>query len=183
METVERIGRTSRNMPSGKPQRALKSSRRSARIHFVISRSCVRVTSLAPENSGNRMISTVFITFKKSFDPHKLRLHLTPKAFFFDAFQKLPSGNTGLTHTVTHTTKCVERFKEHRRGGFCLLSGIFASFFCLHDLCHETAHFLRSLLLHLPSGVGVGAECEPGIIVAEHRGYCFDVHAILQCQR
>ena len=31
------------------------------------------------------------ITFKKSFDPHKLRLHLTPKAFFFDAFQKLPS--------------------------------------------------------------------------------------------
>ena len=31
-----------------------------------------------------------------------------------------------LTHTVTHTTKCVERFKEHRRGGFCLLSGIFA---------------------------------------------------------
>ena len=31
-----------------------------------------------------------------------------------------------LTHTVTHTTKCVERFKEHWRGGFCLLSGIFA---------------------------------------------------------
>ena len=30
-----------------------------------------------------------------------------------------------LTHTVTHTTKCVERLKEYRRGGFCLLSGIF----------------------------------------------------------
>ena len=88
-----------------------------------------------------------------------------------------------LTHTVTHTTKCVERFKEHRRGGFCLLSGIFASFFCLHDLCHETAHFLRSLLLHLPSGVGVGAECESGVIVAEHTADGFDVHAILQCQR
>ena len=52
------------------------------------------------------MISAVFITFKKSFAPHKLRLYLTPKAFFFDAFQKLLSGNTGQTHTVTHTTNC-----------------------------------------------------------------------------
>ena len=68
------------------------------------------------------MISAVFITFKKSLDPHKLRLYLTPKAFFFDAFQKLPSGNTGPTHTVTHTTNCAERFKEHRRGN-CFLSG------------------------------------------------------------
>ena len=126
METVERIGRTSRNMPSGKPQRALKSSRRSARIHFVISRSCVRVTSLAPENSGNRMISAVFITFKESFDPHKLRLYLTPKAFFFDAFQKLPSGNTGPTHTVTHTTNCAERAKEHRRGNRFLSGALLA---------------------------------------------------------
>ena len=51
-----------------------------------------------------------------------------------------------LTHTVTHigwqsaalpptasscpmgTTKCVERLKEYRRGGFCLLSGIFGFF-------------------------------------------------------
>ena len=33
-----------------------------------------------------------------------------------------------LTHTVTHTTKCAERAKEHRRGDFCLLSGIFALF-------------------------------------------------------
>ncbi len=38
---MERIGRTSHNIPSGKPQRALKSSRRSTRIHFVISRSLV----------------------------------------------------------------------------------------------------------------------------------------------
>ena len=123
---MERIGRTSRNIPSGKPQRALKSSGRSTRIHFVISRSCVRVTSLAPENSGNRMISAVFATFKKSFDPHKLRLHLTPKAFFSDAFQKLPSGNTGPTHTVTHTTNCAERAKEHRRGNRFLSGALLA---------------------------------------------------------
>ena len=31
-----------------------------------------------------------------------------------------------LTHTLTHTRKCANRFKEYRRGGFCLLSGIFA---------------------------------------------------------
>ena len=33
-----------------------------------------------------------------------------------------------LTHTVTHTTKCVERLKEYRREGKSLLSGIFAFF-------------------------------------------------------
>ena len=30
-----------------------------------------------------------------------------------------------LTHTVTHTRKCPDGFEEHRRGSFCLLSGIF----------------------------------------------------------
>ena len=123
---MERIGRTSRNIPSGKAPKALKTAKRSTPIHFVISRSCVRVTSLAPKNSGNRMISAVFITFKKSFDPHKLRLHLTPKAFFSDAFQKLPSGNAGLTHTVTHTTNCAERAKEHRRGNRFLSGDLLA---------------------------------------------------------
>ena len=58
-----------------------------------------------------------------------------------------------------------------------------ACLWVLSNPCHETAHFLRSLLLHLPSGVGVGAECESGIIVAEHTADGFDVHAILQCQR
>ena len=72
------------------------------------------------------MISAAFITFKESFDPHKLRLHLTPKAFFFDAFQKLPSGNTGPTHTVTHTTNCAERVKERRRGNRFLSGALLA---------------------------------------------------------
>ena len=87
-----------------------------------------------------------------------------------------------LTHTVTHTTKCVERFKEHRRGGFCLLSGIFASFFCLHDLCHETAHRLCGLVLLLPCSVGVGAEGEARVVVPEHTADGFDVHPVLECQ-
>ena len=85
-----------------------------------------------------------------------------------------------LTHTVTHTTKCVERFKEHRRGGFCLLSGIFASFFCLHDLCHETAHSLCGLVLLLAGSVGVGAESEARIVVAQHTADSFYVYAVLQ---
>ena len=88
-----------------------------------------------------------------------------------------------LPHTVTHTTKCTERLKEHRRGGFCLLSGIFASFFCLHDLRHEAAHGLCGFVLLLPRSVGVGAEGEARVVVAEHTADGFDVHPILQCQR
>ena len=60
METVERIGRTSRNIPSGKPQRALKSSRRSARIHFVISRSPVQVRTSAPKSTCYFKITGTF---------------------------------------------------------------------------------------------------------------------------
>ena len=42
---------------------------------------------------------------------------------------------------------------------------------CLWDLAnlrHEAAHFLRGLLLHLPCGVGVGAEGESCVVVTEH---------------
>ena len=47
---------------------------------------------------------------------------------------------------------------------------------------HEVPYLFSGLLLHLPCGVGVGAESESGIIVAEHTADGFDVHAILQCQ-
>ena len=56
---------------------------------------------------------------------------------------------------------------------------------CLRDLSnlrHEAAHFLRGLLLHLPCDVGVGAECESSVIVAEHTADGFDVHPVLECQ-
>ena len=88
-----------------------------------------------------------------------------------------------LTHTVTHTRKCPDGFEEYRRGSFCLLSGIFAPFFCLHDLRHEAAHRLCGFVLLLPRSVGVGAECESSVVVAEHTADGFDVHPILQCQR
>ena len=53
----------------------------------------------------------------------------------------------------------------------------------LSDLCHEAAHFLCGLLLHLPCDVGVGAERKASVVVAQHRGYCFDIYTVLQCQR
>ena len=73
-----------------------------------------------------------------------------------------------LTHTVTHTRKCPVGFEEYRRGNFCLLSGIFAPFFCLHDLRHEAAHRLCGFVLLLPRSVGVGAEGEARVVVTQH---------------
>ena len=55
-------------------------------------------------------------------------------------------------------------------------------FFCSHHLCHEAAHFLRGLLLHLPCGVGVGAEGEARVVVPEHAADGFHIHTVLQCQ-
>ena len=91
------------------------------------------------------------------------------------------SQNVGqlLTHTVTHTRKCADRFKEYRRGGFAPSPIFLMFFFCSHHLCHETAHFLRGLLLHLPCGVGVGAEGEACIIVTQHTADRFHVHTVL----
>ena len=39
-----------------------------------------------------------------------------------------------LTHTVTHTTKCAERAKEHRRGGFAF-APVFLRLFSAYMTC------------------------------------------------
>ena len=52
----------------------------------------------------------------------------------------------------------------------------------LSDLCHEIAHLFCGTSLHLPRGVRVGAERKAGVIVTQHRGYCFDIYTVLQCQ-
>ena len=82
-----------------------------------------------------------------------------------------------LTHTVTHTPKGPERFKECRTGRSAFPSGIFLS--VLHDLLHEVPHGLGGLALFLPGGVGVGTQGEPGIEVAQHGGHRLYIHAIL----
>ena len=50
----------------------------------------------------------------------------------------------------------------------------------LHDLLHEGAYGLSSLVLLLPRGVGVGAEGESGIVVPQHAGYGLHVYTVLQ---
>ena len=57
-----------------------------------------------------------------------------------------------------------------------------AALLFLHDLCHEIAHLFCCTFLHLPRDVGVGAEREARIEMAEHTRYSFYVHAILQRQ-
>ena len=84
-----------------------------------------------------------------------------------------------LTHTVTHTRKCADRLKEYRRGDFALSPIFLVFYFCSHYLRHEAAHGLCGFVLLLPCSVGVGAECESGVIVAEHTADGFDVHSIL----
>ena len=84
METVERIGRTSRNIPSGKAPKALKTVKRSVWIHFVISRSCVRVTPPAPKSIENFGFRCFFVAKTLKMVWVKMRVNC-------------------LTHTVTHT--------------------------------------------------------------------------------
>ena len=88
-----------------------------------------------------------------------------------------------MTHNLTHTGKCAERFQEHRAGSLAFLPGVFLTFECpLHHLRHEVPHGFRRLVLHLAGGVGVGAQGEPRVVVAQHTGDRFDVHAVLQGQ-
>jgi len=40
-----------------------------------------------------------------------------------------------LTHTVTHTRKCAERFRKDRAGNFGFPPGIFVRLCCVHMTC------------------------------------------------
>ena len=60
---------------------------------------------------------------------------------------------------------------------FCVFSLPFS-----HDLCHEISHLFGGTFLHLARDVGVGAECEARVEVAEHTRYSFHVHAVLERQ-
>ena len=120
------------------------------------------------------------------FESHH-QLQKASKTSVFDAFfvaktQKMVRAKMWvncLTHTVTHTRKCAERVKEHRRGDFAFSPVFLMFFFCLHYLRHEAAHGLCGFILLLPCGVGVGSQGESRIVVAEHRGHRFYIYAIL----
>ena len=56
----------------------------------------------------------------------------------------------------------------------------FGFYFFLHDLGHEVAHGFCRLILNLSSGVGVGAEGEACVVVAQHTADGFHVYAVLE---
>ena len=70
--------------------------------------------------------------------------------------------------------------KDHRTGRSAFPPGFLLPFTRLYDLPQDTAHGLGGLVLLLPRGVGVGAQGEPGVIVPQHGGHRFDVHAVLE---
>ena len=71
-----------------------------------------------------------------------------------------------------------------RTESLAFLPGVFgATGLLLHHLCHEAAHGFRCLILHLPGGVGVGAEGETCVVVSQHTGDRLDVHSVLESQR
>ena len=85
-----------------------------------------------------------------------------------------------LTHTVTHTGE--KRSAPAGKFGFPTGALFYLGGGALSYLCHEIPHSLRCLVLFLAGGVSVGAEGESGIVVAQHGGDGFDVHAVLEGQ-
>ena len=67
-----------------------------------------------------------------------------------------------LTHTATHTAKCLKSVGEDM---YLILS---AALLFLHDLCHEIAHLFGGAFLHLPCDVGVCPQCKACVEMAEH---------------
>ena len=91
-----------------------------------------------------------------------------------------------MTHTVTHTRKCLKKIKDHRIENpvvffaLFLVSGNCFAFEALHHLRHNLAHGDCRSVLYLPGGVGISAERELGVEVSQHSGDGLDVHAVLQ---
>ena len=52
----------------------------------------------------------------------------------------------------------------------------------LEDLCHKISHGFCRLILHLPGGVGVGAEGESSVVMPQHTANGFHVHSVLESQ-
>ena len=163
---MERIGCTSRNIPSGKAPKSLKTVKWSTPIHFVISRSCVRVTPPAPKSIENFGFRCFFVVKNAENgvgqnvgqlpDPHR-DPHRLAVSGFAAYCQLMPHGYNEM---CGKSRRAPERKLFPFRCSACLWD--------LSDLCHETAHFLRGLLLHLPCSVSVGAEGESRVVVTEH---------------
>ena len=128
-------------------------------MSFVISRSGVRVTPLAPQNTPKTMVFGVFCYVKSS------------------GFQRAASYSPTRRPTrVKNRSAPAGKFGFPTDAPFCLGDGV------LPHLCHEVAHGLRCLVLLLAGGVGVGPQGKSGIVVPQHSGDRFDVHTVLEGQ-
>ena len=70
------------------------------------------------------------------------------------------------THTVTHTTN-VRKGLESTGQEVSPSCHVFFALLCSLDLLHEVAHSFRYFVLLLLGGVGVSAEGESGLMVAQ----------------
>ena len=104
-----------------------------------------------------------------------------------------------MTHTVTHigwqlaalpvtASSCplCTGEKTQRTGGEARLPNrcavLLFRWCVLPYLRHEVPHGYSCLILFLASGVGVGAEGEPGVVVSQHGVDGLDIDAVLECQ-
>ena len=56
---------------------------------------------------------------------------------------------------------------------------LWCSLISLHHLRHEATHGLGGFILFLASGMGVGAQGETRVIVAQHTADGFYIHTVL----
>jgi len=73
-----------------------------------------------------------------------------------------------------------KRNKDHRTGILFGGLAIFGEILGLYHLCHSFTHGDRRGVLGLPGGMRVGAEREASIVVTQHGGNGFRIHAVLQ---
>ena len=120
-------------------------------------RSAVQIRPAAPkilENFGFRgffVAESCFAVWLKNSDPHR-----DPHAETAGKDERVPDGK------------------------ICLPARSLLPFTRLYDLSQDAAHGLGGLVLLLPGGVGVGAQGEASVVVPQHGGHGFHVHAVLQ---
>ena len=76
-----------------------------------------------------------------------------------------------------------ERSGKHRRGADGIIRPSPAVFCGLHGLADDAADGVGGGALHPLRGVGVGAESEARVVVAQRTRQRLDIHAVLEGQR
>ena len=107
-----------------------------------------------PENFGFRgffVAESCFAVWLKNSDPHR-----DPHAETAGKDERVPDGK------------------------ICLPVRFLLPFSLLYDLPQDVAHGLGGFVLLLTGGVGISAQSEPGVIVPQHGGHGFHVHAVLE---